>query len=374
MSTSPSSFMRLRIALLSIVCVLTLGAFAPSGPAVAEAHRIMAKAVCSTTSATARRTCTRTARRRACSRLKARDAVRRCMRHTGRCTSKSRHCVKPRPAAAKPAAAGDPQTAPTSQANPEQPPSSTATIAVPGVSDLQLAVGNTAWRAVGSEPLSDAEAARRVLLGLEIRPLNAAANSYRPSAAEIQTFLTAQRDQYGRLPAEFNPRLADVTGDFAGTTDEILQWAAHKWGIPTEIARAVAATESTWRQAGAGDRRTVSDPTAYPAQSRIAGTSDVYESLGLMQIKWRPDGSRHNGSEPLRWKSTAFNVDFWAATVRYYFDGMCSWCGAGYAAGQERSSVAAWFAPTPWGGSSQQTYATKVWDHAAASTWARIGF
>jgi hypothetical protein len=208
----------------------------------------------------------------------------------------------------------------------------------------------------------------------EIRPENAAANAYRPSAAELQAFLTGQRDTYGRLPTDYNPALAKVTGNFAGTTDEILQWAAHKWGIPEDLARAVAVAETSWRQAGYGDRRTVADPTLYPAQSRIPGTSDVYESLGLMQIKWRPDGSRGTGTEPLRWKSTAFNADYWAATVRYYYDGKCTWCGATYAAGQEKLSIGAWYSPSPWANTGQQSYATKVWDHTITRPWAQPGF
>jgi autotransporter family porin len=230
------------------------------------------------------------------------------------------------------------------------------------------------WRAPGSPPLSDGEAAARVRRTAETRLENVAANAYRPSAAEIQAFLSAQRDPYGRLPAEYNPALKNVTGDFAGTTDEILQWAAHKWGIPGDLARAVAVSESRWRQGGYGDRRTVSNPALYPLLSRIVNASDVYESLGLMQVKWRPDGSAHTGTEPLRWKSTAFNVDFWAATVRYYYDGECSWCDGTYAAGQEQASIGAWYSPSPWNNAGQQEYAATAWDHAAKRTWAQSGF
>ena len=101
----------------------------------------------------------------------------------------------------------------------------------------------------------------------------------------------------------YNPLTARVTGGFAGTTDEILQWVAHKWGIPEDVVRAVAVNESSWKMSMLGDRRTVSNPLAYPAQSRIAGTSDVYQSLGIMQIKWTPRGctrarSRCAGSRP----------------------------------------------------------------------------
>ena len=40
-----------------------------------------------------------------------------------------------------------------------------------------------------------------------------------------------------------------VDGQFTGTTDEILQWAACKWGLPDNLIRADAFVESTWFQA-----------------------------------------------------------------------------------------------------------------------------
>ena len=35
---------------------------------------------------------------------------------------------------------------------------------------------------------------------------------------------------------------------WVGTTDEIFQWAACKWGVPDDLLRAVAVRESTWHQ------------------------------------------------------------------------------------------------------------------------------
>jgi len=42
--------------------------------------------------------------------------------------------------------------------------------------------------------------------------------------------------------------LPRVDGQFSGTTDEIIQWAACKWGLPDNYLRAEADTESTWFQ------------------------------------------------------------------------------------------------------------------------------
>ena len=39
-----------------------------------------------------------------------------------------------------------------------------------------------------------------------------------------------------------------VDGQFTGTTDEIIQWAAAKWGLPDNLIRAEAVVESYWYQ------------------------------------------------------------------------------------------------------------------------------
>ena len=49
------------------------------------------------------------------------------------------------------------------------------------------------------------------------------------------------------------PDFSRVTGDFTGTTDEILQWAACKWGIDEDMVRAQIAKESWWHQEAKGD-------------------------------------------------------------------------------------------------------------------------
>jgi hypothetical protein len=228
----------------------------------------------------------------------------------------------------------------------------------------------TSWRAPGTAPLADADAASRVRAQAENRPANFDENQYRPTAAELAAFRTGRVDRYGRTMLDFNPLTAHVTGGFSGTTDEILQWAAHKWGIPEDVVRAAAVTESNWNMSQLGDRRTVGDPSIYPSFSRVAGTSEVYESLGILQVKWNPD--THWGTEPLRWRSTAFNVDYWAATVRYYYDGRCDWCSPGYSAGQDWASVGAWFNPSPW--NSSTGYLDALRGQLANRRWAQGGF
>jgi autotransporter family porin len=92
-----------------------------------------------------------------------------------------------------------------------------------------------------------------------------------------------------------------VTGGFRGTTDEILAWAACKWGLAPDLLRAAAAQESGWRQATIGDDGT---------------------SFGLLQIKdHRVDGAAAWGGYPDTLQSTAVNADFYGAYLRACLDG-----------------------------------------------------
>ena len=86
-------------------------------------------------------------------------------------------------------------------------------------------------------PLSDAQAAALVTGRTENRPDNTTANNHKPSSIELFAFLK-ESDKYGKLPAQANPYAIYVTGGFVGTTDEIIQWGAAKWGIPADWLRA----------------------------------------------------------------------------------------------------------------------------------------
>ena len=236
----------------------------------------------------------------------------------------------------------------------------------------------TSWAPPGARPLSDARAAALVVHHRETRPANAAYNDYVPTGAQLRAFHSA-RAQDGRLADREVPERRYVTGRPGlrhPSTDDLIQWAAHKWGIPEDWIRAQMARESRWRQADPGDRSAVSSAwySQYPAQARVAGTSDVWESMGISQVKWRPDGSVDAGTEPLRWESTAFALDFYAAVIRYFYDGSCDWCGPGYSAGQEWNSIGAWYEPLPWGNPLARAYVKSVQSELASRAWATPGF
>ena len=207
-------------------------------------------------------------------------------------------------------------------------------------------------RSVGSAILSDADAAAKVRRSSwEPRPSNATENATVPTSEQLKTFYS-YTGQWGSCD---NLR-AKVTGNFTGTTDEILQWAAWKWGLPEDVVRATAVTESWWDMDTVGDNG---------------------QSFGLMQIKnvakW------HGGTYPMSKDATAFNVDYWAGMIRHYFEGCAGWMkdycfnGTTYAAGDMWGSIGAWYAGN-WHSDAANWYIDEVKKHVNNRTWATSGF
>lgn len=230
----------------------------------------------------------------------------------------------------------------------------------------------------GFAPLSDALAAAMVTGMTENRPGNTAANHYKPSSSELSAFLKNETDKQGETPAQANPYAVYVTGAFAGTTDEIIQWGAAKWGIPADWARAQYYQESRWDQSAMGDLTTVLDASKYPAFSRFSG-SQVYQSVGITQVKWNyPDTNQAGtGTEPLRWKSTAFNVDYQLSVVRFLFDnpkGLRSGWGDAYTPCNNWLSIGGWYKDWPWNNSEQKAYVGIVQGWLSNKAWEKRSF
>jgi chitodextrinase len=228
-------------------------------------------------------------------------------------------------------------------------------------------------------PLSDAQAAADVTPEPENRPANTAANQYMPTAAELQAFYAAT-DPQGQTPAQLNPYAQFVTGHYTGTTDEIIQWAAWKWGIPADWLRAEYVKESRWNQSAVGDLATVTPAiyNEYPPQARVPSTDEVYQSMGITGEKWIPDTSVGLGTEPLRWESTAFNIDYQAAAIRFYYDNpdglRSAWGDSTYSPGNGWDSLGGWYEPYPWLNAGQLAYIADVQADLAARAWAQPGF
>jgi len=224
------------------------------------------------------------------------------------------------------------------------------------------------WAPVGALPLSDAEAARLVVHRPEQRAKNALANRFVPSDSELAAF-HAEATGFSPLSVYVDGR----DGLTNPSTDELIQWGSLKWGIPTDWLRAEYAEESDWEQAILGNRTQVPVEwwSLYPPVAQLAN-NEVYETMGITGVKWTPGPNGINlGTEPLRWESTAFNIDYQASIVRYYYSD-CSSCQhwLGYAPGQKWNSIGAWAEPYPWINSEAASYIEKVQAILAIRPWA----
>ncbi len=167
---------------------------------------------------------------------------------------------------------------------------------------------------VGATLPSGAACAARVKATPEIRPENNTANRNRGSRANANN-----RDGW----APFNR----VDGDFSGTTDEIIQWAACKWGIDEDIARAQVIKESYWYQSTNGDGG---------------------ESWGLGQVRDTAHQSAFQYPSVNARNSSAYNLDYTYASWRACYEGVYDWLnqfprGRDYGPGDEWGCVGLWF-------------------------------
>jgi len=170
---------------------------------------------------------------------------------------------------------------------------------------------------------TDAQCASLITATPETVTQNTTANNFILTAADFGTFYAD--------PFWFNYSIPTYTnlvlGDYTGSTDMILRWAACKWGIDEDVVRAEAWVESGWieggptytatDQTGWGDKRTVQSQCQTSAWNGwLNPPGECWQSCGILQTKvfdfnvW-----------PAACESTAFNADFRMAYQRACMDG-----------------------------------------------------
>jgi hypothetical protein len=195
---------------------------------------------------------------------------------------------------------------------------------------------------IGWGPLTSKEAAKLVdRSGYEPRPANAPENRTVPTKAQLKRFHRQSDMPYHRF----------VDGRFKGTTDEIIQWAAIKWGLRPDLLRGVASVETWWDMDFVGDDG---------------------DSFGLFQVR-RP----YHCCLPFMRDSTAFNADYYGAIVRAYYDGRQDWLSNPDVAAENASpyeprdiwgSVGAWVTGR-WHVPANEVYVAKVKQRMAERVW-----
>lgn len=263
--------------------------------------------------------------------------------------------------------------------------------------------GYFATRAAGlwSALPSDTACATRVhRSSWEPRPDNAGPNHVKPDATAVHhAFAIRPVSGSGATDPRWDSWLLQrVDGQFTGTTDEIIQWAACKWGLSDDLLRAIAATESSWYQYetypsgrpfgnhGSGDLLPVRTSGAAEYCDGIAlfgrdyqndyGTNVCPETFSIAGVKsWQAPGwgkmpGNQNGTFPFNRDSTAFALDYLAGHLRGCYNGWQSWLAhtGPYAAGDIWGCVGAWYSGA-WYGTPSQWYLSRVTTLLAEAVW-----
>lgn len=185
---------------------------------------------------------------------------------------------------------------------------------------------------------SDAVAAAQVHRSRwEVRPDNRAYNQTTPAGLALRRVNPADR--------AYDPRwntyvLGRISGNFTGTTDEIFQWAAVKWGLPDNLIRTVAYMESDWHQSNYGDF--INDRSGCPPGDEMLPCPVTFGIVGTKSTSWP-------GIFPWNRDSTAAAVDVLGAWLRGCYEGWVWWLGSHgnrshgtYRAGDLWGCVGAW--------------------------------
>lgn len=188
-----------------------------------------------------------------------------------------------------------------------------------------------------------------------------------------------QRAGRGFFPAGDSPQVKElaplISGDFNGTTQEILRWAACKWGINQNIVFAQAAVESWWRQDQLGDWGT--DAKLCPKGHGIGidgKPGECPQSYGILQNKYPYEQTTWPGIGA----STAMNADAAYAFWRSCYDGYEVWLndeprGQRYHAGDLWGCVGRWFAGN-WYTPAADGYIHQVQSYLHEQIWSQPGF
>jgi len=201
----------------------------------------------------------------------------------------------------------------------------------------------------------------------EPRPDNYTANHTVPT--DDLTLMRTTTHNGGAAPHSFDR----VDGNFTGTTDEILQWGACKWGFDEDLVRAMAADETWWHQSGHGDFTSNSNVCPSGANFHNGGCDQSY---GIMQVKL----TDYTGTFPDSHTSTAFDVDYKLAYQRACFEGKIGYLSersSNYPNGDQNNMlwgcVDQWNTGNWWNGSDDR-YLTEVKGEMSDKPWLQPGF
>lgn len=257
---------------------------------------------------------------------------------------------------ARPTATPRPSPTPTPTPSPTPTPTATPTpvlLQPTPVAASQLPPGS----ALPSESQCAASITRS---SFEPRPQNAAANQRVPTASQL-----------AGLDPKQNPYAPQISGNFVGTTDEILQWVACKWGMDPDIVRAQAVVESYWvqsTQGGATTDQTICAPGTWDGKA-------CYQYFGLLQLTYQ----YWKSAWPMMRDDTAFGAEYVYGLIRRCYDGQAQYNNTPapgyprYHAGDIWGCMGAWYSGQ-WYPQSAMDYINAVKKYYTNKIWLQKGF
>jgi hypothetical protein len=152
-------------------------------------------------------------------------------------------------------------------------------------------------------------------------------NQTLPTAAQLSAYAA---NGYTSTFQDSYTQYQRVDGQYSGSTDMIMRWAACKYGIDEDVVRAQGWIESGWQQGGAGDQRTTqaqcvqgsftalwNTTISEPGGSTVSCPNCCYQSWSLWQTKVYYEWM----TWPQIMQSTAFAADYRYADQRACMDG-----------------------------------------------------
>ncbi len=218
---------------------------------------------------------------------------------------------------------------------------------------------------------SEAFCAAHVQKTAEVRPANQAANQRVPTSAQLAGL--SAWDASGGFDPHADQLRQQITGHFTGTTDEILQWVACKWGVPVDVVRAEAVIESNWQQAQLGDQSSTQSecpPGTWDGNS-------CYQSYGILQIMYQYNSS----AWPMSRDDTAFSAEYTYGLIRACYEGWVTYLNGitpqsgypSYKAGDLWGCIGRWYSGS-WYDSGALDYISKVKAVENSKPWNSSGF
>jgi hypothetical protein len=226
----------------------------------------------------------------------------------------------------------------------------------------------------------------------EPRPDNTKRNHIMPDPTAVHASFAARPVGLAKFDNWVLPR---VDGQFTGTTDEIFQWAACKWGVSDNMLRAIAVRESTWYEYlsypsgrcvsnyGCGDFITNATADTLVYCNGLAKYGHDYqldygaglcpETFSIFGIKswqapsWGQMPDNQNGTYPFNRTSTAFAADYIGGHLRGCYEGWISWLGGGVS-GDIWGCVGSWYSGS-WHDQAGNDYVTRVQGELSNLTW-----